>query len=48
MSELSMRPSRTKLGKLLWKLRERIVQSGARMLTWDGVAREVNIRRGER
>ena len=42
-----MTKPRTKLGEKLRELRERIVASGARLLTWDDIAREVKARRGE-
>jgi hypothetical protein len=39
---------RTHLGRHLWKIRRRIVVSGARLLSWDEIDREVAERRGER
>jgi hypothetical protein len=41
-------PFRTELANRLWSIRQRIVASGAPLLDWDGVAKEVNERRGER
>lgn len=41
-------PVRTPLGKRLWALRREIIASGEPLLNWDGVAREVVQRRGER
>lgn len=39
---------RTPLGRRLLAIRKRIVASGASLLDWDGVDREVAQRRGER
>ncbi len=41
------RPS-TPLGRRLREIRERIVASGERLLSWDEVERELAARRGER
>jgi hypothetical protein len=38
---------RTELGRRLWRIRQRILESGQRLLDWDGVEREVRERRGE-
>ena len=38
---------RTDLGKKLAEIRARIVASGAPLLDWDEIAREVAMRRGE-
>lgn len=45
-SETSFRP-RTELGRRLWEIRQRIVRSGVDLLDWDGIEREVRMRRGE-
>ena len=37
---------KTELGKKLWAARERIVASGAELLDWHGVHRELMLRRG--
>ena len=39
---------RTPLGRRLWELRRRILDSGAAQLDWEGVLQEVRGRRGER
>lgn len=39
---------RTRLGKRLWEIRERILASNKRLLGWDDVEREIATRRGER
>lgn len=39
---------KTELAKRLWEIRQQIVASGTPLLDWDGVAREVAERRGER
>jgi hypothetical protein len=39
---------RTALGRRLWRIRKRIVDSGERLLDWDDLDREVAERRGER
>ncbi len=36
---------RTKLGRRLWELRSRLVASGAKLLDWDDIEREVAARR---
>lgn len=48
VSEVAPPAARTALGKRLWQLRRRIIASGATLLDWDGVEREVRKRRGER
>jgi len=45
-SETSFRP-RTELGRRLWEIRQRIVRSGVDLLDWNGIEREVRMRRGE-
>jgi len=37
----------TELGRRLWKIRQRIVNSGQPLLDWQGIEREVRERRGE-
>lgn len=44
---LQKRPARTALGARLMSIRERIVKSGAPLLDWDDIEREVAERRGE-
>lgn len=39
---------RTLLGRRLWEIRKQIVASGAPLLDWDDLEREVAERRGER
>jgi hypothetical protein len=49
-SERGLRPAfvpRTELGRRLWKIRQRILESGQRLLDWDGIESEVRERRGE-
>lgn len=36
----------TPLGKRLWEIRQRIVDSGEPLLDWEGIEREVAERRG--
>ena len=36
----------TPLGKRLWQIRQRIVDSGEPLLDWEGIEREVAERRG--
>jgi len=36
----------TPLGRRLWQIRQRIVESGGPLLDWDGIEREVAERRG--
>jgi hypothetical protein len=38
--------ARTPLGRRLWEIRASIVASGAPLLTWDEIDREVEERRG--
>jgi hypothetical protein len=37
---------KTQLGRDLWAIRQRIVASGAELLDWDGIHRELMSRRG--
>ena len=39
---------RTTLGRQLWEVRGRIIASGAPLLTWEDIDRELSERRGER
>ena len=39
-------PLVTPLSKKLWELRQKIVESGAPLLDWDDIEREVQERRG--
>jgi len=39
---------RTKLGRRLWQIRQRILASGQRLLDWEGLENELRARRGER
>jgi hypothetical protein len=39
---------RTALGRRLWELRQRIIDSGERLLDWEEIDREIASRRGER
>jgi hypothetical protein len=39
---------RTPLGRKLWEIRQRIVDSGEPLLDWEDLEREVAERRGER
>jgi hypothetical protein len=39
-------PLVTPLAKKLWELRQKIVESGAPLLDWDDIEREVQERRG--
>ncbi len=45
---LRQRPAKTPLGERLMRIRERIVKSGAPLLDWDDIEREVAERRGEK
>lgn len=48
--ECGLRPSfapRTELGRRLWRIRRRILESGQPLLDWDGIESEVRERRGE-
>jgi hypothetical protein len=38
---------RTDLGRRLWKIRQRIVNSGQPLLDWEGIANELRERTGE-
>jgi hypothetical protein len=38
---------RTELGRRLWRIRQKILQSKQRLLDWDGIETEVRQRRGE-
>ena len=38
----------TALGRRLWELRQRIIDSGERLLDWEEIDREIASRRGER
>lgn len=38
---------RTKLGRRLWRIRQRILQSGQPLLDWAAIENEVRERRGE-
>lgn len=44
----SLRASRTKLGGILRKIRTEIVVSGAALLDWESLDREVASRRGDK
>lgn len=45
-SSLSEFRPRTELGRRLWKIRKRILGSGAPLLDWDGLENELRDRRG--
>lgn len=45
---LRQRPAKTPLGERLMRIRERIINSGAPLLDWDEIEREVAERRGEK
>ncbi len=47
-ASLAPEPPRTELGRKLWEIRRRIIESGARLLDWDQIEAEVAARRGER
>jgi hypothetical protein len=38
---------RTELGRRLWRIRQKILQSKQRLLDWDGIESEVRQRRGD-
>lgn len=38
---------RTSLGKRLWEIRKRIVESGEPLLNWENLERELAVKRGE-
>jgi chorismate-pyruvate lyase len=40
------RQAKTPLGRRLWEIRARIVASGAPLLSWDEIDREIEERRG--
>jgi len=44
---LAPQPPQTELGRKLWEIRRRIIESGARLLDWDQIEAEVAARRGE-
>lgn len=46
-TQIGEREPRTSLGRRLQELREEIVLSGTKLLSWDEIAREVTERRGE-
>ena len=39
--------AQTELGRRLWEIRRKIIESGQVLLDWDGVNREVQSRRGD-
>lgn len=45
-AETSFQP-RTELGRRLLEIRQRVITSGVDLLDWDGIEREVRMRRGE-
>jgi len=47
-ASLPPEPPRTELGRKLWEIRRRIIESGAPLLDWNQIEEEVAARRGER
>lgn len=47
-ASLAPAPPRTELGRQLWDIRRRVVESGVPLLDWDQIEAEVAARRGER
>jgi len=45
---LAPEPPRTELGRKLWEIRRRIIESDTPLLDWDQITAEVAARRGER
>jgi len=47
-ASLPPEPPRTELGRKLWEIRRRIIESGAPLLDWNQIEEEAAARKGER